>query len=83
MIDMYHNSLRSFQSEHIESKQVNSGTDTIRSTSSSQYQRERQTNTIKQSQMNRWQTALTTLSPKRWQLCYQNLTKYIYNLRNS
>ena len=34
----------------MERKEVNSGTDTVRSTSSSQHQRERHSNTVEQSQ---------------------------------
>ena len=64
------------------SKQVNSGTDTIRSTSSSQHQRERQTNTIKPPQKNRWQAELVNPFPKRWQLCYPKLTEYIFNIHS-
>ena len=41
---------------------MNSGTDTIRYTTSSQHQRERQTNTIKQPQKNKWQAELAALS---------------------
>ena len=45
-------------------------------------QRERQTDTIKQSQ-NEWMASKVGSSfPKNWQLCYPNLIEYILNLRN-
>ena len=43
---------------------MNSATDTTRCKSSSQHQRERQTNVIKQSQKNRWQADLASLFKK-------------------
>ena len=65
---------------YINSKYVNSVTDTIRSTLSSQHQREKQTNTIKQPQKDRWHADPAALfkkkKKKKWQVCYPNLTEY-------
>ena len=46
------------------SKKVNSRTDTIKSISSSQHQRGKQTNAFKQSQKNRWQAEFATPTQK-------------------
>ena len=37
-------------------------------------------NAIKQSQNNKWQAELATFPKKREQLCYPNLTEYIFNI---
>ena len=67
----------------LQSKLMNSGTETIRSTSSSPHQRERPTNSITQPQIEQMASRVGSLFPKRWQLCYPNLTeKYINELRN-
>ena len=58
----------SFQMANVhpmESKCMNSDTDTIRATSSSQHQRERQTNTNKQRLKNKWPTELAALTHKK------------------
>ena len=56
--------------------------DTIRSTSSLQHQRERQTNTRKQPQSKQTASRVGNSFPKKWELCYPNLSEYIINLRN-
>ena len=54
----------------------------IRSTSSSKHQRERQTNSLKQPRKEQIASRADNLYPKRWQLCYPNLTEYILFLHN-
>ena len=55
------------------------GTDIVRSTSSLQQQREKQTNTIKQAQNEQRASRIGNSFPKRWVLCYPKLTEYIIN----
>ena len=58
----------------MKSKEVNSGADTARSISSSQHQRERQTNTIKQPQKEKMANRFGTL--------LLNLGEHIFKIHN-
>ena len=60
----------------------NTGTDTMRSTPSPQHRRERQTNTIKQPQNDQTVSRVGNSFPKKWELSYIKLTKYIISLHN-
>ena len=61
---------------------MNSWTDKIRSTSSPQHKKERQTNTIKQPQNGQMRSKVGNTFPKMWRLCYPDLTEYILNVHN-
>ena len=62
---------------------MNSGTDSIRSTSSSQNQRESQTSTIKQLQNEHMESRGGNPFPTWCQLCYPNSTEYLELLNDN